>query len=281
MMNPRVCLVAAKRLAVVRPIATATTDELLLGRHFSSMSLRRPPPKRKQQQQGNQSNNNNNRETTRQTWRSHAVPLEFGSYHVETSDAVVDAAAVAEEDHTDSSSSSSWHEEESELADRVQEIQREEDERRKWWLENAKPPVRESIIDERGRAYGRGGRKTASARVWIQPGFGNVVFNEKDFVEYFDRTSDRELILEPLAATETLGRFDVTVTVEGVGLTGQAGAIRHGLARTLNHYNSDVYRLPSTPQATRIWHRQNKMRRWVCPSRGDPLQRPTALWSLL
>lgn len=235
MMNLRVCRVAAKRLAVVRPIATATTDELI-GRHFSSMSLRRPPPKRKEQQQAN-----NNRDTTKQTWRSHAVSLEFGDYQVETSDVEV---AVAEEDTDSSSSNTSWHEEESELADRVQEIQREEDERRKRWLENAKPPVRESIIDERGRAYGRGGRKTASARVWIQPGFGNVVINKKDFVEYFDRTSDREQILEPLAATETLGRFDVTVTVEGGGLTGQAGAIRHGLARALNHYNPDAYRPP-------------------------------------
>jgi len=141
-------------------------------------------------------------------------------------------------------SSDPYDEDESELAEQVQEIQREEDERRKRWLENAKPPVRESVVDERGRAYGRGGRKTASARVWIQPGFGNVVVNRKEFVEYFDRMSDRELILEPLAATETLGRFDVTVTVEGGGLRGQAGAIRHGLARALNHYNPDVYRPP-------------------------------------
>jgi len=153
-------------------------------------------------------------------------------------------AAVAAADSSNAGSSSSWHEEESELAQQVQEIQRQKDERQKRWLENAKPPVRVPIIDERGRAYGRGGRKTASARVWIQPGFGNVVVNKKDFVDYFDRMTDRESILEPLAATETLGRFDITATVEGGGLSGQAGAIRHGLSRALNHYNPDTYRPP-------------------------------------
>jgi small subunit ribosomal protein S9 len=80
--------------------------------------------------------------------------------------------------------------------------------------------------------------------VWIQPGFGNVVVNRQDFVEYFDRMTDRESILAPLAATETLGKFDVTAIVTGGGLSGQAGAVRHGLARALNHYNPDVYRPP-------------------------------------
>ena len=56
--------------------------------------------------------------------------------------------------------------------------------------------------------------------------------------------TDRELILAPLAATETLGKFDVTAIVQGGGLTGQAGAIRHGLSRALNHYNPDAYRPP-------------------------------------
>ena len=227
--------------------AFATCGTLLNRRHFSDMSLRRPPPKRKQDGIDNGD--------TKQKWRSHAVSLEFGNYQDDdfeddeyeeygNANAAMNTTDSSPATVSTSSSTSSWNEEETELADQVQEIQREDDERRKRWLKNAKPPVRTSIIDERGRAYGRGGRKTASARVWIQPGFGNVVVNRKDFVDYFDRTSDRELMLEPLAATETLGRFDITATVEGGGLRGQAGAIRHGLARALNHYNPDTYRPP-------------------------------------
>jgi small subunit ribosomal protein S9 len=153
------------------------------------------------------------------------------------------AGGVETEDDTNDSPED-WEEEEMELARKVQELQREEDLKRQRWIENAKPPVRHPVIDERGRAYGRGGRKTASARVWVQPGFGNVVVNRRDFVDYFERLADRELVLAPLAATETLGKFDVTAMVQGGGLTGQAGAIRHGLSRALNHYNPDVYRPP-------------------------------------
>jgi len=206
-------------------------------RQFSDMHLRRPPSK-------NQKNGPDS--DKKQKWRSHAVSLGFGNYgdDYDYDETNVDVGASLAETPSSSSSTSSWHEEEYELAEQVQDIQREDDERRKRWLENAKPPVRHPVIDERGRSYGRGGRKTASARVWIQPGFGNVVVNRKDFVHYFGRASDRELILEPLAATETLGRFDITATVEGGGLRGQAGAVRHGLARALNHYNPDAYRPP-------------------------------------
>ena len=213
-------------------------------RQFSDMSLRRPPTKQDEIDVD-----------SKRKWRSHAVSLEFGNYRDDYDedytelDGNPNSSLTTNGTNNSSATSaaaatSTWHEEEVELADRVREIQQEEDERRKRWLNNAKAPIRRSIIDERGRAYGRGGRKTASARVWIQPGFGNVVVNRKDFVDYFERTSDRELILEALAATETLGRFDVTATVEGGGLRGQAGAIRHGLARALNHYNPDVYRPP-------------------------------------
>ena len=212
-------------------------------RRFSDMPLRRPPKHKKK-------GLDNNNSDKKQKWRSHVVSLGFGNYgddyQVDDNNYADFGMAVDSLESLDPSrtKSSSWDEEESELAEQVQEIQREDDERRKRWLENAKPPVRQPIVDERGRAYGRGGRKTASARVWIQPGFGNVVINRKEFVDYFDRMSDRELILEPLAATETLGRFDVTAMVEGGGLRGQAGAIRHGLARALNQYNPDVYRPP-------------------------------------
>jgi small subunit ribosomal protein S9 len=127
----------------------------------------------------------------------------------------------------------------------IQDLERREAknvEDRARWIRNSVPPVRVSTIDERGRSYGRGGRKTASARVWIQPGLGEVVVNRKDFIEYFDRQSDRELVLAPLVATETCGAFDIQVMVQGGGLTGQAGAVRHGLANALNAYNPDQYR---------------------------------------
>ncbi len=119
----------------------------------------------------------------------------------------------------------------------------EEEAKRQRWIENAKPPVRVQEIDERGRAYGRGGRKTSTARVWIQPGEGLVTVNRREFLDYFGRESDRELILSPFVATKTCGKFDVTVTVEGGGITGKAGAIRHGIARALEKYNPD-YRPP-------------------------------------
>jgi len=122
-------------------------------------------------------------------------------------------------------------------------MQREEEAKRKRWIENAKPPVRVPEIDGRGRSYGRGGRKTSTARVWIQPGEGNITVNHREFLDYFPRESDRELILSPFIATNTCGKFDVTVAVEGGGVTGKAGAIRHGIARALEKYNPD-YRPP-------------------------------------
>lgn len=123
------------------------------------------------------------------------------------------------------------------------EAMREREAQKKRWIQNARPPVRVSEIDERGRAYGRGSRKTAQARVWIQPGEGEIVVNRKDFVSYFPREADRDHILGPFVASQTCGKFDLTAVVKGGGLTGQAGAIRLGLARALEKYNPD-YRPP-------------------------------------
>jgi small subunit ribosomal protein S9 len=114
--------------------------------------------------------------------------------------------------------------------------------KRERWIENSIPPVWTSLVDDRGRSYGRGGRKRAQARVWIQPGFGTVTVNRRHFEEYFTRMSDRDLCLQPMVATATLGHFDVTAIVQGGGLTGQAGAIRHGVARALNAFDPDRYR---------------------------------------
>lgn len=237
----------------------------------TKMSLRRPPFRKRFDTSSNgsanriknssgdtyydKSGNNNKRKSP---WRSHSISLDYGNYGDEDDgnefiggsrfgrslQPMPSSSNVQSATTMSLSSTPSWEKEEAELANRVRQIQREDDERRKKWLENAQPSIRQPIIDNRGRSYGRGGRKTASARVWIQPGFGNFVINRKDFVEYFQRMSDREHILKPLAATETLGRFDVKAVVEGGGLTGQAGAIRHGLARALNHYNPVAYRPP-------------------------------------
>jgi small subunit ribosomal protein S9 len=110
------------------------------------------------------------------------------------------------------------------------------------WKRNAMAPERFPEVDSRGRAYGRGGRKTATARVWVQPGPGTIVINRKDFVDYFPRLSDREFIMDPLCVTATCGKMDVTAHVQGGGVTGQAGAIRFGLARALMSYDPELFR---------------------------------------
>jgi len=81
--------------------------------------------------------------------------------------------------------------------------------------------------------YGTGRRKTSIARVWLRPGNGKVSINNREAAEYFPRDSWVVHALEPLDTTNTKGRFDVLVKVQGGGLTGQSGAVRHGLARAL------------------------------------------------
>lgn len=115
--------------------------------------------------------------------------------------------------------------------------------KRKLWIDRYRnPPPQETQIDERGCSYARGARKRASARVWIQPGLGEITVNRQDYADYFVRESIREQILEPFLITETLGLFDVTATVQGGGHSGQAGAIRLGIAKCLNAYNPQLYR---------------------------------------
>lgn len=133
-------------------------------------------------------------------------------------------------------------------ADLIQQVLRQQDAKmqaqKEKWIENSEPPVRKPIIDERGRSYGKGGRKAAKATVFIQPGLGEIVVNRQDFIDYFKRRSDREHILAPMVVTDTLGAWDVQITVRGGGLTGQAGAARLGVSRALNAYNPDLYRPP-------------------------------------
>ena len=100
--------------------------------------------------------------------------------------------------------------------------------------EAAAPAVQK--IDAQGRAYATGKRKNAIARVWIKPGKGSITINGRDQEVYFARPVLRMMIAQPLEVTDRLGQFDVVVTVEGSGLSGQAGAVRHGLSKALTYY---------------------------------------------
>jgi len=81
--------------------------------------------------------------------------------------------------------------------------------------------------------YGTGRRKNAVARVWVLPGTGKVAINDRDLGEYFGKKTLEMIVRQPLALTSTLDKFDVLATVKGGGTTGQAGAVRHGIARAL------------------------------------------------
>ncbi len=85
--------------------------------------------------------------------------------------------------------------------------------------------------------YGTGRRKTATARVFIKPGSGQITVNKKSLDDYFGRPTSRMIVRQALEATDSSDRFDITVTVRGGGPNGQAGAIRHGLSRALVEYD--------------------------------------------
>ena len=87
------------------------------------------------------------------------------------------------------------------------------------------------------RFYGTGRRKTSVARVWIRPGSGRVTVNKRGFEDYFPRETLRMIIAQPLQLTNTFGQFDVLIRVGGGGPTGQAGAVRHGIARALVRFD--------------------------------------------
>ena len=95
---------------------------------------------------------------------------------------------------------------------------------------------RVQVIDAQGRAYATGKRKNAIARVWIKPGKGQITVNGRDQEIYFARPVLRMMIAQPLQVTDRLGQFDVIVTVEGSGLSGQAGAVRHAISKALTYY---------------------------------------------
>jgi small subunit ribosomal protein S9 len=88
--------------------------------------------------------------------------------------------------------------------------------------------------------YGTGRRKTATARVYLRPGTGEIKVNRKTFEEYFPNQALRMVIRQPLTLTDTASKFDIVVNVAGGGPTGQAGALRHGITRALMVFNSDL-----------------------------------------
>ena len=103
-------------------------------------------------------------------------------------------------------------------------------------VETEETVVAEPKIDDQGRSYATGKRKTAIARVWIKPGAGRIIVNKKDHTEYFGRAVLQMIIKQPLVAAERNDQFDIYCTVTGSGPSGQAGAVRHGIAKALTYY---------------------------------------------
>jgi small subunit ribosomal protein S9 len=97
-------------------------------------------------------------------------------------------------------------------------------------------PLREKEVDAQGRAYATGRRKDAVARVWIKPGSGKVIINGRDQEVYFARPTLRLVIDQPFQVAERAGQYDVIATVKGGGLSGQAGAVKHGIAQALTKF---------------------------------------------
>jgi small subunit ribosomal protein S9 len=95
-------------------------------------------------------------------------------------------------------------------------------------------------LDPQGRAYATGKRKDAVARVWVKPGAGNAIVNGRPLDKYFARPVLRMILQQPLAATKRTGQYDLMISVAGGGLSGQAGAVRHGIAKALVHYEPDL-----------------------------------------
>ncbi|KWT69445.1 MULTISPECIES: 30S ribosomal protein S9 [Hyphomicrobium] len=104
----------------------------------------------------------------------------------------------------------------------------------------AEAPVHVQKLDSLGRAYATGKRKNAVARVWIKPGRGTITVNAKDYTAYFARPVLQMLLQQPLAAANRATQYDINVTVHGGGLSGQAGAVRHGISKALTYFEPDL-----------------------------------------
>ena len=101
-------------------------------------------------------------------------------------------------------------------------------------------PTYVQVLDKQGRAYATGKRKDAVARVWIKLGAGKIVINERAVEVYFARPVLRMMIQQPLVAAARAGQYDIVCTVAGGGLSGQAGAVRHGISKALTYFEPDL-----------------------------------------
>ncbi|MXO86875.1 30S ribosomal protein S9 [Altererythrobacter aurantiacus] len=101
-------------------------------------------------------------------------------------------------------------------------------------------PLREQELDAQGRAYATGRRKDATARVWIKPGKGKITINGRDQEQYFARPTLRLIINQPFGITSREGQYDVIATVRGGGLSGQAGAVKHGISQALSKFEPEL-----------------------------------------
>ena len=112
--------------------------------------------------------------------------------------------------------------------------------------------------------YGTGRRKTSTARVFIKAGSGNIVINQRSITEYFGRETARMVVMQPLELVEMVGKFDLYVTVKGGGISGQAGAIRHGITRALMEFDESLR--PALRKAGFVTRDARKVerRKWVC-----------------
>jgi small subunit ribosomal protein S9 len=104
----------------------------------------------------------------------------------------------------------------------------------------ASAPVRTQKLDKLGRAYATGKRKNAVARVWIKPGKGMITVNDRDFKVYFARPVLQMMLQQPLSIANRSSQYDIRITVVGGGLSGQAGAVRHGISKALTYYEPDL-----------------------------------------
>lgn len=106
--------------------------------------------------------------------------------------------------------------------------------------EQSSAPVYVQKLDEHGRSYATGKRKDAVARVWVKPGTGKIIVNGKDMAKYFARPVLQLIINQPLELVDRKTQYDIMATVSGGGLSGQAGAVRHGLSLALTRYEPDL-----------------------------------------
>jgi small subunit ribosomal protein S9 len=125
-------------------------------------------------------------------------------------------------------------------ADSAEPIPGSEDQGRSTQGSQIQAVLREQQLDKQGRAYATGRRKDAVARVWLKPGSGKIIVNGRDQEVYFARPTLRLIINQVFDVTERRGQYDVIATVKGGGLSGQAGAVRHGISTALTRYEPEL-----------------------------------------